>query len=257
MAKIVVVDDLMKEMSNFKSQKDVAKFIKKYRSLDYLTMIMINYAEELISKNKYDIAILIYLEIDGNKRLKCISDEVTLWFRLGEYYINKGEIEKGKAYLIELCDEIENYEESFEESIDGDFETLDFEEDIETEIIEIQDNERLRLLLWHEVESLPDDETKVIKKRYEDNLSCGETGSALGIDEGQVKNIQAKTLRKLRKSKIITSLVLTLCVVFLLGTMAVYAADSAPTTITTITTTTTSVTTPGIDTPLSVAKTVT
>ena len=114
MSKIVMIDDLMEQMSNFKTQKDVAKFIKKYRSLDYLTMIMINYAEELISKNKYDIAILIYLEIDGNKRLKCISDEVTLWFRLGEYYINKGEIEKGKAYLIELCDEIENYEEALE-----------------------------------------------------------------------------------------------------------------------------------------------
>lgn len=112
MSKIVMIDDLMEQMSNFKTQKDVAKFIKKYRSLDYLSMIMINYAEELISKNKYDIAILIYLEIDGNKRLKCISDEVTLWFRLGEYYINKGEIEKGKAYLIELCDEIDNYEES-------------------------------------------------------------------------------------------------------------------------------------------------
>ncbi len=81
--------------------------------------------------------------------------------------------------------------------------TIAGEEDIETEIIEIQDNERLRLLLWHEVESLPDDETIVIKKRYEDNLSCGETGSALGIDESQVKSIQAKALRKLRKSKII------------------------------------------------------
>jgi len=62
MAKIVVVDDLMKEMSNFKSQKDVAKFIKKYRSLDYLSMIMINCAEELISKNKYDIAIIYFLK---------------------------------------------------------------------------------------------------------------------------------------------------------------------------------------------------
>lgn len=41
----------------------------------------------------------------------------------------------------------------------------------------------------------------------------------------------------MRKSKIIASLVLILCVVFLLGTMAVYAADSTPTTITTITTT--------------------
>ena len=33
---------------------------------------------------------------------------------MGEYYINNNEIEKGKAYLIKLCDEISNYEESLE-----------------------------------------------------------------------------------------------------------------------------------------------
>ena len=112
MAKIIMVEDLMAKMNDFTSQKDVAKFIKKYKSLDYLDMIMINYAEELIAKNKYDTACMIYLEIDENKNLKYISDEVTLWFRLGEYYINKGEIEKGKQYLINLCNEVENYEEA-------------------------------------------------------------------------------------------------------------------------------------------------
>ena len=40
----------------------------------------------------------------------------------------------------------------------------------------------------------------------------------------------------MRKSKILTSLALIVCVIFLLGTIAVYA-DSQPTTITTITTT--------------------
>lgn len=112
MAKIIMVEDLMAKMNDFTSQKDVAKFIKKYKSLDYLDMIMINYAEELIAKNKYDTACMIYLEIDENKNLKYISDEVTLWFRLGEYYINKAEIEKGKQYLINLCNEVENYEEA-------------------------------------------------------------------------------------------------------------------------------------------------
>ena len=41
---------------------------------------------------------LIYLEMAENKHLKYIYDDVTLWFRLGEYYINNKEIEKGKAY---------------------------------------------------------------------------------------------------------------------------------------------------------------
>ncbi len=112
MAKIIAVDDLMEQMNDFASRKDVAKFIRKYKSVDYLDMIMINYAEELIVKNKYDTAYLIYLEIVENKNLMYISDEVTLWFRLGEYYINKGDVEKGKSYLIKLCNEVENYEES-------------------------------------------------------------------------------------------------------------------------------------------------
>lgn len=113
MDKIIMVDDLMKQMDDFKNQKDVSKFINKYKSVDYLDTIMTNYAEQLIAKNKYDTACLIYLEIERNKNLKYISDEVTLWFRLGEYYVNKGEIEKGKSYLIKLCNEVENYEESF------------------------------------------------------------------------------------------------------------------------------------------------
>lgn len=108
-----MVDDLMKQMDDFKNQKDVSKFINKYKSVDYLDMIMTNYAEQLIAKKQYDTAYSIYLEIERNKNLKYISDEVTLWFRLCEYYINKGETEKGKSYLIKLCNEVGNYEESF------------------------------------------------------------------------------------------------------------------------------------------------
>ncbi len=114
MAKVIMVDDLIEQMDNFKSQKDVAKFIKKYKSVEYLPMIMMNYADELRNKSKCDIANLIYLEMVENKHLKYIYDEVTLYLRLGEYYINNGEIEKGKSYLISLCDEVDNYEEAIE-----------------------------------------------------------------------------------------------------------------------------------------------
>lgn len=114
MAKIIMVDDLMQQMDSFSSQKDVAKFIKKYRKDMHLEMIMVNYAEELIKNKKYDTAILIFLEMIQNKYIKYISDEVTVWFRLGEYYINNGEIEKAKEFLIRICNNYENYEESFE-----------------------------------------------------------------------------------------------------------------------------------------------
>ena len=45
MDKIIMVDDLMEQMDDFKNQKDVSKFINKYKSADYLGTIMINYAE--------------------------------------------------------------------------------------------------------------------------------------------------------------------------------------------------------------------
>ena len=109
-----MVDDLMEQMDNFKSQKDVSRFIKKYKSVEYLPMIMMNYADELRNKGKRDIANLIYLEMVENKHLKYIYDEVTLYLRLAEYYINNGEIEKGKSYLLLLCDEVDNYEEAIE-----------------------------------------------------------------------------------------------------------------------------------------------
>lgn len=101
-------------MNTFKNQNDVTEFIKKYKKIFNLPMLMMWHADELIQQDKYDMAILMYLEIDKNKNLKYIYDDVTLWFRLGEYYINKGEIEKGKSYLIQIGDEIDNYEESFE-----------------------------------------------------------------------------------------------------------------------------------------------
>ena len=76
MSKVVMYDDLIEQMNNFKSQKDVAKFIKKYRALDSLPMVMMNYADELKAKSKYDTAILIYLEMAENKHLKYIYDDV-------------------------------------------------------------------------------------------------------------------------------------------------------------------------------------
>lgn len=114
MGNTVEYEVLIEEMEKFKTQKDVAEFIKKYRKTMNLPMIMMEYADELIHQNEYDKAMLMYLEMDKNKKLEYIYDDVTLWFRLGEYYINNGDIEKGKAYLIRICDEISNYEESFE-----------------------------------------------------------------------------------------------------------------------------------------------
>ena len=114
MENIIEYDVLTEEMRKFKTQEDVAEFIKKYKKTMNLPMIMMEYAGELMNQNEYDKAMLMYLEMDKNKKLEYIYDDVTLWFRLGEYYINNGDIEKGIVYLKKICNEISNYEESFE-----------------------------------------------------------------------------------------------------------------------------------------------
>lgn len=113
MYKMFLSDKLIEEMRAFKSQKDVEKFIKKNRSIEHLPMALMDYAAELWSNNNYESAMMIYMEMDGNKHLPYVYDDVTLGLRLGKYYIENGEIEKGKTYLLNICNEYSNYEESF------------------------------------------------------------------------------------------------------------------------------------------------
>lgn len=40
-------------------------------------------------------------------------DEVEVWLKKAQKCFDKGDIEKGRKYLIRLCNEYENYEESF------------------------------------------------------------------------------------------------------------------------------------------------
>ena len=153
MAKIIMVDDLMEQMNKFKTQNDVSKFIKKYKSVECLPMIMMNYADELRNKGKHDIANLIYLEMVENRHLKYIYDEVTLYLRLAEYYINNGEIEKGKSYLILLCDEVDNYEEALEfRELTVDWQKLKpyVDDEIKPSLVTMKDSD--------EDEFVPDDE---------------------------------------------------------------------------------------------------
>lgn len=74
------------------------------------------------------------------------------------------------------------------------------EQDIESEVIEIQDNERLKLLLWNEIAKLPEEEAEVITKRYKENMTFEETGALMGVDKQYAQNIQRKAFEKLRKS---------------------------------------------------------
>ena len=70
-----------------------------------------------------------------------------------------------------------------------------------TEIIEIKDNEKLSLILWHEVDALEPQQAEIIRKRYQGNATLEEVGKAMNLSPGKIRCIQAKAMRQLRASK--------------------------------------------------------
>lgn len=120
-----VADKFLKEIEEiqdkYKNDKDAeklanrlshcaSKYKKYFGTGDYL----INLAEEVYyPKGDYSAGLSIIKVV--HKHFKYIADEVTVYLRMAEYYIESGDIEKGVEYLIKLCTEtVDNYEESIE-----------------------------------------------------------------------------------------------------------------------------------------------
>lgn len=58
---------------------------------------------------------MIIKSIYNSKYLDCLTDEVTVYIILAQYYIENDEAEKGKEFLIKIANEtVENYEEALE-----------------------------------------------------------------------------------------------------------------------------------------------
>lgn len=90
-------------------------FSKKYRKLQYIDIMAMNYAEELVKKSDYDRGVMIIKSIYNSKYLDCLTDEVTVYIILAQYYIENGEAEKGRDFLVKIANEtVENYEEALE-----------------------------------------------------------------------------------------------------------------------------------------------
>ena len=84
------------------------KYRKYFGTGDYL----INLAEEYYYPQGDYLAGLTIIKT-VHKHYKNIADDVTIYLRMAEYYIESGEMEKGIEYLIKLCTEtVTNYEES-------------------------------------------------------------------------------------------------------------------------------------------------
>ena len=115
MPKFVMLEDLQAELQKCHSVKEITKFIKKHRKVQMLGDFLINSAEDRIEKSNYETGINILLAVYESDFLKDIGDDVTLYLRLGEYYIENGNVNKGKDFLICLCNEtVDNYEDALE-----------------------------------------------------------------------------------------------------------------------------------------------
>ena len=114
MKDFVILDDLLAELEKCHTQKDLDNFIKKHRDVQMIGDLIINVAEEKIKAGDYDTGILYILSVYESKYLN-VYDDVTIYLRLAEYYIENGETDKGKDFLKRLCNEtVDNYEEALE-----------------------------------------------------------------------------------------------------------------------------------------------
>ncbi|MDE5604893.1 MAG: hypothetical protein K2I73_04840 [Eubacterium sp.] len=113
--KIVNVEDILKDLNSIHSEKELAKFLKKYRKVQYIDIVVVNYAEELIKGADYNKGVMIIKGIYESKYLEYISDEITVYMILAQYYIENGEEENGKEFLKKIANETsDNYEEFLE-----------------------------------------------------------------------------------------------------------------------------------------------
>ena len=112
-------DKISKIQEKYKIDKDIKKLENnllliavKYKNCFGMGDYLINLAEEeYFIKGDYLAGITIIKNVD--KYYKSIADDVTLYLRMAEYYIENGETEKGVEYLIKLCTEtVSNYEEA-------------------------------------------------------------------------------------------------------------------------------------------------
>lgn len=111
--------EIEKIQEKYKADKDVEKLANrllgsalKYRKYFGTGDYLINLAEEeYYPKGDYLAGLTIIKTV--HEHFKNIADDVTIYLRMAEYYIENGETEKGVEYLIKLCTEtVSNYEEA-------------------------------------------------------------------------------------------------------------------------------------------------
>ncbi|MGN0263951.1 MAG: sigma-70 family RNA polymerase sigma factor [Oliverpabstia sp.] len=71
--------------------------------------------------------------------------------------------------------------------------------DQEEEIVERMQQEQLRDEVWKIVDNLPEEQSTIIRMRYQHGCTLKEAGEALGISISQAKTVESKAFREIRK----------------------------------------------------------
>lgn len=80
-------------------------------------------------------------------------------------------------------------------------ETIASSENMENDIVEDMAVEQLKQLLWSEVDSLPPEQSAVIRSKYMGNLTLEAAGQQMGITGSKARTYESKALRELRRRR--------------------------------------------------------
>lgn len=74
-------------------------------------------------------------------------------------------------------------------------------EDLESDVADRLDQERLQAILWPMVDRLPDLQPAVIRMRYQQNMTRKEIGEACGVTMEEIRQSERKGMQALRRSR--------------------------------------------------------
>lgn len=101
------------------------------------------------------------------------------------------------ANLVSLDAPVKGYEEEVFSLGDS----VPSGEDMEGDTLDRLEHEQLKAVLWECVDSLPDRQQEIIRKRYQDNMTMAEIGREQGVTLEAIRQHEAKAMRELRKPK--------------------------------------------------------
>ena len=113
---IIKITEIKEQYQNTSSIDQLTKslyaFAKEYSNFLGVGDYILNWGEECIEKGDYQAGIIIIKTVKDY--FSYISNTTLLNIRMAEYHIENNETEIGTQYLINLCTDISNYQESID-----------------------------------------------------------------------------------------------------------------------------------------------